>query len=229
MATPDAFSRPPPPVIYAPPPGEPAILYRDDALLVIDKPAGLLSVPGRGPANADSLASRIQARFPEARIVHRLDMATSGLIIMALGAEMERRLSIAFQQRAVHKLYIAMVAGQPAPESGEITLPLIADWPNRPRQKVDLQLGKPSLTGYTVLEYDSASDTSRVELRPHTGRTHQLRVHLQAIGHPILGDELYGDNATHKPASRLLLHATALRLPHPLTGEQLKLESPAPF
>jgi tRNA pseudouridine32 synthase/23S rRNA pseudouridine746 synthase len=229
MATPDAFSRPPPPVIYAPPPGEPAILYRDDALLVIDKPAGLLSVPGRGPAHADSLASRIQARFPEARIVHRLDMATSGLIIMALGAEMERRLSIAFQQRAVHKLYIAMVAGQPTPESGEITLPLIADWPNRPRQKVDLQLGKPSLTGYTVLEYDSASDTSRVELCPHTGRTHQLRVHLQAIGHPILGDELYGDNATHKPAPRLLLHATALRLPHPLTGEQLKLESPAPF
>lgn len=224
-----AAPRPPPPLRYAPPPGEPAILYRDDALLVLDKPAGLLSVPGRGPANADSLASRIQARFPEARIVHRLDMATSGLIIMALGAEIERRLSIAFQQRHIEKRYLAVVSGLPTPESGEITLPLIADWPNRPRQKVDLQLGKPSLTSYTVLAYNPASDTSRVELRPHTGRTHQLRVHLQAIGHPILGDELYDENAAHTSAPRLLLHATALRLPHPITGEPLALESPPPF
>jgi tRNA pseudouridine32 synthase / 23S rRNA pseudouridine746 synthase len=229
-ALPDAsVSRPPPPLHYAPPPGEPAILYRDDALLVIDKPAGLLSVPGRGPANTDSLASRIQARFPEARIVHRLDMATSGLIIMALGTVMERRLSIAFQQRDVEKRYLAVVSGLPTPESGEISLPLIADWPNRPRQKVDLELGKPSLTGYTVLEYDPVNDSSRMELRPHTGRTHQLRVHLQAIGHPILGDGLYGDDVARTAAARLLLHAAALRLPHPITGEHLTLESPPPF
>lgn len=221
--------RPLPPLIYAPPPGEPDILYQDDALLVIDKPAGLLSVPGRGPANADSLASRVQTRFPDARIVHRLDMATSGLILMAHGAEMERRLSIAFQHRTVEKRYVAVVAGRPTPESGEITLPLIADWPNRPRQKVDRELGKPSLTGYTVLEYDSGSNTSRVELRPHTGRTHQLRVHLQAIGHPILGDELYADDAARLAAPRLMLHATTLSLPHPLTGETLTLESPPPF
>lgn len=230
MATPDVpASRPPPVLIYAPPPGEPDILYRDEALLAIDKPAGLLSVPGRGPALADCLASRVKVHFPEARIVHRLDMATSGLIVLALGAEMERRLSIAFQQRTVEKRYIAVVTGHPAAESGEIMLPLIADWPNRPRQIVDQERGKPSLTGYTVLEYDPASDTSRVELRPHTGRTHQLRVHMQAIGHPILGDELYSADGMHKLTPRLMLHATSLSLTHPLTGQQLKLESPPPF
>lgn len=230
MATSDVpASSPPPPLIYAPPAGEPPIIYQDAALLVLDKPAGLLSVPGRGPDNADCLASRIQARFPEARIVHRLDMATSGLIVMALGAEMERRLSIAFQQRTVDKRYLAVVTGLPAPERGEISLPLIADWPNRPRQKVDREAGKPSLTGYTVLAHDPTSNTSRLDLRPHTGRTHQLRVHLQAIGHPILGDELYGDAASRHAAPRLQLHASALSLPHPLTGEMLRLESLAPF
>ena len=219
----------PPPLIYSPPPGTPRVLFIDEALIVLDKPSGLLSVPGRGPANADSLATRVQAEYPDARIVHRLDMATSGLIVMARGAAMERRRSIAFQQRQVDKRYVAVVAGKPDAESGEVNLPLICDWPNRPRQKVDYELGKASLSAYAVLSYDTASNTSRINLRPHTGRTHQLRVHMQAIGHPILGDELYADEATCKAAPRLLLHATALTLPHPLNGQQLGLVSPPPF
>lgn len=219
----------PPPLIYSPPPGAPCVLFIDEALIVLDKPSGLLSVPGRGPANADSLATRVQADYPDARIVHRLDMATSGLIVMARGVAMERRLSIAFQQRQVEKRYVAVVAGKPDAESGEVNLPLICDWPNRPRQKVDFEVGKASLSAYALMAYDTASNTSRVELRPHTGRTHQLRVHMQAIGHPILGDELYADEATGKAAPRLLLHATALTLPHPLTGQPLRLLSPPPF
>lgn len=207
----------------------PTIIHVDDYLVVLDKPAGLLSVPGRGPAHADNLATRVQAEFPDARIVHRLDMATSGLLIMARGLEMERRLSIAFQQRRVEKRYLAVVAGRPAPEVGEIALPLIADWPNRPRQKVDFESGKPSLTHYTLLSHDSALSCSRIELRPHTGRSHQLRVHMMAIGHPILGDELYGDIGSRNAADRLLLHASELTLHHPLTGTTLHLESEVPF
>ncbi|WP_300434592.1 pseudouridine synthase [Zoogloea sp.] len=219
----------PPPLIYSPPPGAPCVLYIDEALIVLDKPSGLLSVPGRGPANADSLATRVQAEYPDARIVHRLDMATSGLIVMARGAAMERRLSIAFQQRQVEKRYVAVVTGKPDAQSGEVNLPLICDWPNRPRQKVDFELGKASLSVYALLSHDTASNTSRVDLRPHTGRTHQLRVHMQAIGHAILGDELYADEATCKAAPRLLLHATELTLPHPLTGQPIRLLSPPPF
>lgn len=214
---------------YYPPPGLPTIIYMDDSLVVLDKPAGLLSVPGRGPAHADSLATRIQAEFTDARIVHRLDMATSGLLIMARGPEMERKLSIAFQQRRVDKRYLAVVAGRPTQEEGEIALPLICDWPKRPRQKVDFEHGKPSLTHYTLLSHDAAQDRSRIELRPHTGRTHQLRVHMMAIGHPILGDELYGDADSCGAAPRLLLHASELSLPHPLTGAPLQLRSEAPF
>lgn len=219
----------PPPPVYAPPAGPLKIVHQDEALVVLDKPSGLLSVPGRGPAHADSLASRVQAEFPDARIVHRLDMATSGLIVLARGAAMERALSIAFQKRQVEKLYVAVVAGQIAEDSGEIDLPLITDWPNRPRQKVDFELGKASLTGFEVLARDAARNTSRVALTPHTGRSHQLRVHLLAIGHPILGDDLYGDAASRTAAPRLLLHATRLALPHPLSGAQLKLESPPDF
>lgn len=219
----------PPPPVYAPPAGPLKIVHQDEALIVLDKPSGLLSVPGRGPAHADSLASRVQAEFPDARIVHRLDMATSGLIVLARGAAMERALSIAFQKRQVEKLYVAVVAGQIAEDSGEIDLPLITDWPNRPRQKVDFELGKASLTGFEVLARDAARNTSRVALTPHTGRSHQLRVHLLAIGHPILGDDLYGDAASRTAAPRLLLHATRLALPHPLSGAQLTLESPPDF
>lgn len=214
---------------YEPPAGMPTILHVDDHVVVVDKPSGLLSVPGRGPGHSDCLASRVQREFPEARIVHRLDMATSGLLIMARGPEMERRLSIAFQQRQVEKRYVAVVAGILSPETGDITLPLITDWPNRPRQKVDFEHGKPSLTHYALLGHDPARQCSRVELRPHTGRSHQLRVHMMAIGHPILGDELYGDDRSSDGAERLQLHACELSLPHPATGAQLRLLSDPPF
>lgn len=223
------FAEPPQPIVYSPPPGMPPVRYVDDALIVVDKPAGLLSVPGRSPEHADCLASRIQAAFPDARIVHRLDMATSGLLLMARGTEMERRLSIAFQKRQVDKEYLAVVAGRPQPERGEIRLPLMTDWPNRPRQKVDREAGKASFTEYALAAYHPADDTSRVKLIPHTGRSHQLRVHMQAIGHPILGDELYADPAHRMAAARLLLHATSLGLAHPRTGLRLSFESPAPF
>lgn len=223
------IAEPPHPIVYSPPPGMPLVRYADDALLVVDKPAGLLSVPGRSPEHTDCLASRIQAAFADARIVHRLDMATSGLLLMARGAEMERRLSIAFQKRQVDKEYLAVVAGRPQPERGEIRLPLITDWPNRPRQKVDMEAGKASFTEYAVEAYHPADDTSRVKLIPHTGRSHQLRVHMQAIGHPILGDELYAAPTHRMAAARLLLHATSLSLAHPRTGLRLSFESPAPF
>lgn len=188
-----------------------------------DKPAGLLAVPGRGPDKQDSLASRIQAAFPDALIVHRLDMATSGLIVFARGVQMQSVLSRMFRERKVEKRYVALAANPMKSAEGEIDLPLMADWPNRPRQKVDLESGKPSLTRYRVLESDALS--SRVELEPVTGRTHQLRVHLSAIGHPIMGDALYGG----PEAPRLMLHASELRFNHPLSGEPLQLESVIPF
>ncbi|MBW8880778.1 MAG: RNA pseudouridine synthase [Asticcacaulis sp.] len=199
------------------------ILYADDALIVADKPAGLLSVPGRGADKQDCLVVRVRETFPDALTVHRLDQATSGLIALARGAEAHRTLSQAFASRQVAKHYVAIVRGH-LPDEGEIDLPLITDWPDRPRQKVDLDIGKPSLTRYRTLSRDAG--TSRVELEPVTGRSHQLRVHLLAIGHPILGDLLYTPD-TKSP--RLLLHAEALSLPLPVTGETLSFESKAPF
>ena len=203
------------------------LLYADDTLLVLDKPSGLLSVPGRGPDKADCLAARAQARYPDALVVHRLDMDTSGLLLMARGAAAQRALSQAFAARAVTKRYVAVVAGRlEAPEEdwGIIDLPLIGDWPNRPRQMVDMARGKPSVTRWRVLGYEG--ETTRVELEPVTGRSHQLRVHLAALGHPILGDPLY---APASKAPRLLLHARALHLAHPVTGAKLAFEAPASF
>lgn len=207
----------------------PPLIHLDDALLAVDKPADLLAVPGRGPANADCVASRVQAHYPEALIVHRLDMATSGLLLMARGAAMQRALSIAFAERRVDKQYIAEVHGLLADEAGEIDLPLIADWPNRPRQKVDHAIGKPSLTRWQVLARDVRGNRTRVALQPVTGRSHQLRVHLIAIGHPIVGDSLYAPDPVAGAAPRLLLHASRLSLTHPATGMPLLLHSPAPF
>jgi len=204
-------------------------LHEDDALLALDKPAGLLSVPGRGEAGRDCMAARAQSRWPDALIVHRLDMATSGVLLMARGAAMQRVLSIAFAERATSKRYVACVAGSIGDDEGEIALPVGADWPNRPRQQVDLQRGKPSLTRWRVIERDAARDCTRVELEPVTGRTHQLRVHLMAIGHPILGDALYAPPEVLARSPRLLLHATSLRLQHPADGTLLHIESPAPF
>jgi tRNA pseudouridine32 synthase/23S rRNA pseudouridine746 synthase len=205
------------------------IVYRDDALLVVNKPPGLLSVPGRGEDKQDCLLSRVQREYPEALSVHRLDMSTSGLMIMARSKALERALSILFQQRRVHKRYIAVVSGQPQPGRGEIDLPLMTDWPNRPRQKVDHEIGKPSQTRYRVLAFDADQQCSRVELEPVTGRSHQLRVHMMALGHAILGDELYATPEGYAQAERLLLHATSLRFVHPLTDEELFLHSEVPF
>lgn len=200
------------------------LIYSDDALLVVNKPAGLLSVPGRGADKQDCLSARTQLEFPDALVVHRLDMATSGLVLFARGAAMQSRLSQMFRERAIGKRYIAVVAGTPQPESGEVDLPIMTDWPNRPLQKIDATSGKPSLTRYRTLSHDKSA--TRVELEPVTGRTHQLRVHMMAIGHPILGDALYGDKGC---APRLLLHATSLDFEHPVSGIPLHFLFPPDF
>jgi tRNA pseudouridine32 synthase/23S rRNA pseudouridine746 synthase len=209
-------------------------VYADEQLLVLDKPAGLLCVPGRGADKQDCLAARVQAVYPDALVVHRLDMATSGLWLMARGARVQRILSDAFAKRQVSKRYVAVVAGRlenslPAGDWALIDLPIAADWPNRPLRIIDSQHGKPSQTRWHVLAYDSQADTTRVELEPITGRSHQLRVHLQALGHPILGDTLYAPPEVQARAPRLLLHASELRFAHPATGEALAFSSPAPF
>ena len=179
-------------------------------------------MPGRGADKQDSLTSRVQAEFPDALVVHRLDMATSGLMMFARGAEMQRRLSHMFREREVQKGYVAVVEGRVEPAHGEVDLPLASDWPNRPKQKVDSVTGKHSLTHYRLLEHDIKTNTSRLELEPVTGRTHQLRVHMAAIGHPILGDALYGGKTSGR-AERLLLHARVLNFAHPLSAEPLSL------
>jgi tRNA pseudouridine32 synthase / 23S rRNA pseudouridine746 synthase len=187
------------------------LVYCDDALLVANKPDGLLAVPGRGADKRDCLSARIQREFPDALVVHRLDMSTSGLMVLARGADMQRRLSMMFHDREVSKRYVAVVAGR-LDAFGEIDLPIAVDWPNRPRRKIDLESGKPALTRYRLLAYDAAADVSRMELEPVTGRTHQLRLHMAASGHPMLGDALYGDADS---APRLLLHACSLSFAHP--------------
>ena len=207
-----------------------APLYLDDALLVVNKPSGLLAVPGRGVDKQDCLSARVQAVYSDALIVHRLDMATSGLMVMARGAQAQSALSKAFIARAVHKRYIAVVAGHlnaPDKEWGVIDLPLVLDWPNRPKHMVDHQHGKPSVTRWRVIGGDG--QTTRLELEPVTGRTHQLRVHLQALGHPIVGDTLYAPPEIQTMAPRLLLHAWSLQFKHPVTGKALLFESPVQF
>jgi tRNA pseudouridine32 synthase/23S rRNA pseudouridine746 synthase len=209
------------------------LVYVDEQVLVLDKPAGLLAVPGRGADKQDCLSARAQRLWPDALVVHRLDMATSGLVVMGRGLEMQRRLGLAFEQRRVDKRYVAVVAGHVAEDSGTIELPVGADWPRRPMQKVDADAGKPSTTRWVRLpaspERDGGTATTRLELEPLTGRTHQLRVHLQAIDHPILGDALYAPPGVQQMAPRLLLHASFLGFAHPATGERIELESRAPF
>ena len=202
------------------------LVWLDEHLVVLDKPAGLLAVPGRGEDKQDCLSARAQALWPDALVVHRLDMATSGLFVMGRGLHMQRVLSRAFAERAVHKRYEAVVAGAVAGDAGVIELPLAADWPNRPLQKIDAQ-GRPSTTRWQVTA--RGDDATRLSLEPVTGRSHQLRVHLLAIGHPILGDTLYAPAEVRARAPRLLLHACALELAHPATGEPLAFASPAPF
>ncbi|SKA90323.1 tRNA pseudouridine32 synthase / 23S rRNA pseudouridine746 synthase [Thiothrix eikelboomii] len=212
-------------MIYRPPADTGLDLYYlDEYLLVVNKPAGLLSVPGRGEDKQDCLINRVMQAYPDALIVHRLDMDTSGLLLMARGKAMQSALSILFQQRTVHKRYLAVVGGQLKQEEGEINLPLLLDWPNRPKHKVDFEQGKPSLTRYRLLSYDANTDLSRVELEPFTGRSHQLRVHLMSLGHPIVGDELYAPAELKAKADRLLLHAWQLGFQHPVTQVDLKFE-----
>jgi tRNA pseudouridine32 synthase/23S rRNA pseudouridine746 synthase len=203
------------------------LLHADDSLLVLCKPAGLLSVPGRGEAGRDCLAARVQAEFADALVVHRLDQATSGLMLFARGAAMQRSLSMAFAQRQVSKRYEALVEGVPAQTEGRIDAPLAADWPQRPRQKVDSEHGRPALTLWQRKAHDEPPGTARLQLQPVTGRSHQLRVHLAHLGHPIRGDALYAPAPLQAP--RLLLHACALALAHPQTGQALHWESLCPF
>lgn len=207
------------------------ILYADEALLVLDKPAGLLCVPGKGDDKQDCLSNRVQQVYANARVVHRLDMATSGLWVMARGAGAQRSLNDAFANRQIHKRYVAVVDGLLAPpvtDWGVIDLPILPDWPNRPRRIIDAQ-GKPSITRWRVLQHNPTEQTTRVELEPVTGRSHQLRVHLQALQHAIVGDALYGTQASLAKAGRLLLHATRLEMAHPFSGQSMVFSSVPPF
>lgn len=203
------------------------IIYQDDDILLLNKPAGLLSVPGRDPKHRDSLQIRAQQKFPNARTVHRLDMDTSGLIIMANNKSAHRHLSMAFQDRKVEKIYIARVYGTPAENEGLIDLPLICDWPNRPKQIVDFEVGKPSQTRWQVLKRGKRE--TLLLLKPITGRSHQLRVHLQNIDHPILGDRFYAHEKALNMSERLCLHAKSLTITHPVTLTKMTFECEEQF
>lgn len=208
------------------------VLAVDTQWVVVNKPAGLLAVPGKGPDKQDCVSARIQAQYADALVVHRLDMATSGLMVMARGIDAQRFLSAAFAQRLVHKRYTAVVAGVLPPRFSQwqvIDLPILVDWPNRPLRKIDLLQGKASMTRVLALDTDEKQGCTRVALEPVTGRSHQLRVHLQAIGHPILGDALYAPESVCAMAPRLLLHATELSLPHPARGSSVAFTSAPPF
>ncbi len=212
------------------PPLEPwlHILYQDEHIMVVNKPSGLLSVPGRLEEHKDSVMTRIQRDFPQAESVHRLDMATSGVIVVALNKAAERELKRQFREREPSKYYVARVWGHPAAEEGLIDLPLICDWPNRPKQMVCFENGKAAQTEYQVLEYE-ASNSARVRLKPITGRSHQLRVHLLALGHPILGDRFYAHEEALSMAPRLQLHAESLTITHPAFGNSMTFKQPADF
>lgn len=203
------------------------ILYRDDDLLALDKPSGLLSVPGKAAEHKDSLQLRVQRVFPTATVVHRLDMATSGIMLFALNAHSHKHISLQFERRQTQKAYLARVYGVPGAQSGEIDLPLICDWPNRPRQMVDFVRGKHALTRWTLLQ--ALVDHSLIRLEPVTGRSHQLRVHMLSLGHPILGDRLYAKGQALQMAERLQLHAAELQISHPQSGQTLRFVSPCPF
>jgi tRNA pseudouridine32 synthase/23S rRNA pseudouridine746 synthase len=203
-------------------------LYVDDYLLAVSKPAGMLSVPGRGPAKQDCAARRVLDQYADALVVHRLDQATSGVLLFARGPHMQRALSAAFEARAVRKQYVAVVAGHLGQARGTIELPLSANWPLRPKQMVNAAEGKPAITHYELIAH-APGGTSRVLLRPLTGRTHQLRVHLAAIGHPIVGDTLYAPDEVARASTRLLLHAHTLAFAHPGSGETVCIEAPWPF
>ncbi len=217
-----------PDFVYAPPMTPYLdIVYRDNDLVVINKGSGLLTVPGRLPEHQDCLQNRVNKVLPSATIVHRLDMATSGILLMALNKPAHVNISRQFEKRQTKKSYIARVYGQLEKSEGSIELPLICDWPNRPKQKVDHEIGKKALTHYQVICQEKSS--ALVELTPITGRSHQLRVHMLALGHPILGDRLYAHDTARNLSPRLLLHAQMLTINHPITGESLTFTSNCPF
>ena len=212
--------------VYSPPQDPPVILHDDHEIVVVDKPAGLLSVPGRGDHLSDCLLTRLQGIFPQALLVHRLDRDTSGVMVFALTPYAQRHLGLQFEKRQTRKTYVARVWGQMAEKSGTVDLPLIVDWPNRPRQMVCHDTGRPAVTDWQVMK--RAENETRVRLMPKTGRSHQLRVHMLAIGHPILGDPFYAEG----PAAgfpRLMLHSEALRLRHPDGGRSMTFKSKVPF
>jgi tRNA pseudouridine32 synthase/23S rRNA pseudouridine746 synthase len=211
------------------PPMEPYldILYQDEDMVVFNKPSGLLSVPGKHKVHFDSLMLRAQRVWPNAGIVHRLDMMTSGIIVMSMHKNALRFFNKAFSDRVPQKFYIAKIAGKLTQEKGSVDLPLICDWPNRPKQMVCHDTGKPSLTHWQVLEYGETdgAEWTRVKLTPITGRSHQLRVHMKAIGHPIIGDRLYAPDDIVALSPRLLLHAQKLSIPHPKTEQWMDFEA----
>lgn len=211
------------------PPSDPylSVIYQDDEILILNKPSGLLTVPGKNPKHADCLESRACEKFPGAKIVHRLDMDTSGLIVMGLNKIAHRHLSLQFQNRNVEKAYEALVPGPMQEKSGNIDLPLICDWPNRPKQMVDHEHGKKSLTEWHLIEHQQ--NISRIHLIPHTGRSHQLRVHLMSIGHPILGDRFYASDEIYQMRNRLCLHSKKLTIMHPVLKEKMTFENKVPF
>lgn len=218
----------PQPHVYSPPADKGLdVLFIDEYLMVVDKPAGLLTVPGRGEDKQDCLIHRVQKNYPDALIVHRLDMDTSGIVIIARNAESHRVLSQMFQDREVKKKYTAIVDGVLTEPEGRIDFPLITDWPNRPKQMVDFEQGKPSLTHYKLLHVNEELQQSRVELIPYTGRTHQLRVHMAKIGHPIIGDRFYGRDKT--PPNRLYLHASEIIFSHPDMQDVIEFTSTPEF
>lgn len=207
--------------VYNPPTDPLRIIYQDDDLLLLSKPSGLLSVPGRGAHLADSLETRAKAQFPQALLVHRIDMCTSGLFLMAMNHKAQKHLGMQFEKRFIKKTYIARVHGLVSEDSGHIDLPLICDWPNRPLQKVCYEHGKPAQTDWEVMARCEDTNSTLVKLMPLTGRSHQLRVHMREIGHPIQGDEFYAQGAAFDAAPRLMLHALELYLRHPETKEDL--------
>lgn len=211
---------------YRPPDVPLSILYEDDQIIVADKPSGLLSVPGKLAGREDCLISRLQAARWDALLVHRLDCDTSGVMIFARNKRAQGFLGQEFEQRRAHKTYVARVAGQMAGDAGRVDLPLCADWPNRPRQMVSQEHGRPAVTDWQVIGR-SAGET-RVRLTPLTGRSHQLRVHMLALGHPILGDPIYAEGPA-RDHPRLMLHAETLSLHHPVTGQRISFSAPCPF
>ena len=203
------------------------VLYEDQHLLAIDKPPWLLSVPGRSPENRDSVATRAAAEYGEIHVVHRLDCATSGVMLLARTKAAEKQLHQQFRERQTEKKYIAIGAGIACLTKGQVQLPLITDWPNRPRQKVDFTHGKHSVTRFELLQQDAGA--ARLRLYPVTGRSHQLRLHMKYLGLPIIGDRLYAPEAVANAADRMLLHAEILRLHHPVKGHSLEMTAPCPF